>query len=93
MLYIAPRLPWANGYHASFNRSLRDDLPSGKIFFSLAEASGLIEVWRRYDHTARPRSGLGYRPPARKRRRGQCTDNQPGPLVAGHSIRARCTGA
>jgi hypothetical protein len=56
MLYNAPRLPWADGYHASFDRSLRDDLPSGKIFFSLAEASGLIEIWRRYDHTARPRS-------------------------------------
>ena len=29
-LYIAPGLPWENGYNESFNGSLRDELLNGK---------------------------------------------------------------
>ncbi len=61
-LYIAPGLPWENGYNESFNGSLRDELLNGEIFF--AEAKVLIEAWRRHYNTVRPHSSLGYRPPA-----------------------------
>lgn len=52
MLYIAPGLPWENGYCASFNGSLRDGLLNGEIFYSLAEVRILIETWRRYYNTS-----------------------------------------
>ncbi len=38
-LYITPASPWKNGYNESFNRSLRDELLNGEIFYSLAEAN------------------------------------------------------
>ncbi len=63
-LYIAPRSPWDNGYHESFNGSLRDELLDGEIFYSLAESKVLIEAWRRHYNTVRPHSSLCYRPPA-----------------------------
>ena len=31
-LYIAPGLPWENGYNESFNGSLRNELLNGKIY-------------------------------------------------------------
>jgi len=68
-LYIAPGSPWENGYHESFNGSLRDELLNGEIFYSLAEAKVLIEVWRRHYNTVRPHSSLGYRPPETATRR------------------------
>ena len=43
---------------------LRDGLPDREIFHSLREAQVLIEAWRRHYNTVRPRSALGYRPPA-----------------------------
>ena len=46
------------------NRSLRDELLNGEIFYSLAEARVLIEAWRRHYNTVRPHSSLGYRKPA-----------------------------
>lgn len=63
-LYITPGSPWENGYCESCNRSLRDELLNGEIFYSLAEARILIEAWRRHYNAVRPRSSLGYRPPA-----------------------------
>ena len=45
--HIAPDSPWANGCDGSFNRSLRDELLNGEIFYSLAEAKILIAAWRR----------------------------------------------
>lgn len=63
-LYIAPGSPWENGYNESFNGSLRDELLHGEIFYSLGEASVLIEAWRRHYNTVRPHSSLRYRPPA-----------------------------
>jgi putative transposase len=62
--FIEPGSPWENGYCESFNSKLRDELLNGEIFYSLAEARTVIEVWRRHYNTSRPHSSLGYRPPA-----------------------------
>ena len=48
----------------SFNGKLRDELLNIEIFYSLAEARIMIELWRRHYNTIRPHSALGYRPPA-----------------------------
>ncbi len=63
-LYIEPGSPWENGYNESFNGKLRDELLNGEIFYTLKEAKVLIEQWRHHYNTIRPRSVLGYRPPA-----------------------------
>jgi transposase InsO family protein len=59
-----PVRPWENGYIESFNGKLRDGLLNGEIFTTLLEAKVLIENWRREYNTIRPRSSLGYKPPA-----------------------------
>src|SRR5215213_8963572 len=48
----------------SFNARLRDELLDGEIFYSLQEASVVIESWRRHYNTVRPHGSLGYKPPA-----------------------------
>jgi len=63
-LYIEPGSPWENGYNESFNGKLRDELLNGEIFYTLREATILIERWRQYYNTLRPHSSLGYQPPA-----------------------------
>jgi len=63
-LYIEPGSPWESGFCESFNGKLRDELLNGETFYSLEEARVLIEQWRRHYNTVRPRSSLGYRPPA-----------------------------
>ena len=51
--FIERASPWENGYVESFNGKLRDELLNGEIFYSLAEASFIIEQWRRhYKHTS-----------------------------------------
>ena len=62
--FIERASPWENGYVESFNGKLRDELLNGEIFYSLAEASFIIEQWRRHYNTERPHSALGYWPPA-----------------------------
>ena len=62
--YIEPGSPWENGHVESHNGKLRDELLNTEVFNSLAEARVLIEQWRRHHNTMRPRSSLGYRPPA-----------------------------
>jgi putative transposase len=62
--YIEPGSPWENGYCESFNSKLRDELPDGEVFYSLAEAKVVIGSWRRHYNSNRPHSALGYRPPA-----------------------------
>ena len=62
--FIEKGTPWENGYVESFNGKLRDELLRGEVFNSLREAQVLIERWRRRCNTERPRSALGYRPPA-----------------------------
>ena len=55
---------WENGYNESFNGKLRDEVLNMEIFDTLLEAKVLIDLWRlEYDHV-RPRSSLGYKPPA-----------------------------
>jgi len=64
--YIMPGSPWENGYIESFNGKLRDELLNGEIFYTLREATILIERWRQHYNTLRPHSSLGYQPPAPK---------------------------
>ena len=50
-LYIEPGSPWENGYCESFNGRLRDECLNGEIFYSLKEASVVIEQWRNHYNT------------------------------------------
>src|SRR6516165_2852476 len=63
-LCIEPGSPWENGYIASFNGKLRDELLDRELFYTLAEAEILTEWWRQEYNHLRPHSALGYRPPA-----------------------------
>ena len=63
-LFIEPGSPWENGYNESFNGKLRDQLLNGEIFYSLKEATIIIEQWPIHYNTHRPHSALGYKPPA-----------------------------
>ncbi|SFH15180.1 integrase core domain-containing protein, partial [Methylobacterium gossipiicola] len=36
----------------------------GEVFYTLKEASVVIEQWRRHYNSIRPHSSLGYQPPA-----------------------------
>ena len=51
-------------HEESFNSKLRDELLNTELFYSLKEATVLIERWRQHYNTIRPHSSLGYRPPA-----------------------------
>ena len=62
--YIEPGSPWENGFCESFNAKLRDELLNGEVFYTLREASVVIEQWRRHYNSIRPHSSLGYQPPA-----------------------------
>jgi putative transposase len=63
-LYIEPGSPWENGFCESFNGKLRDECLNGEIFYSLREATVVIEQWRNQYNTIRPHSSLNYRPSA-----------------------------
>jgi len=63
-LFIEPGSPWENGYIESFNGTLRFELLSGEIFYTVKEAEVLVEMWRKEYNQVRPHSSLGYRPPA-----------------------------
>ena len=63
-LFIEPGCPWENGYVESFNGKLRDELLNREIFYTMTEATVLLERWRQHYNTIRPHSSLGYRPPA-----------------------------
>ena len=64
-LFIEPGSPCENGYNASFNGKLPDELLNPEIFDTLLKAKVLIERWRRHYNTARPHSSPGYRSPPR----------------------------
>ena len=49
---------------AASRSKLRDECLNGEIFYSLKEASVVIEQWRNHYNTIRPHSSLDYRPPA-----------------------------
>ena len=61
---IEPGSPGENGYNESFNGTLGEEVLKREIFFTLREATVLIEQWRREYNTIRPHNSLGYRPPA-----------------------------
>lgn len=62
--YIAPGSPRKNSYWESFNGKLRDECLRQEIFYSLKEAQDVIGLWQDSYNRVRPRSSLGYRPPA-----------------------------
>jgi transposase InsO family protein len=62
--HIAPGSSWENGYCESFNGKLRDECLNGEIFYSLKEATVVIEQRRKHFNTIRPYSSLSNRPPA-----------------------------
>lgn len=49
---------------SSARSALRDELLNGEIFYSLSEASIIIEAWRRHYSTTWPHCALRYSPPA-----------------------------
>jgi putative transposase len=55
-LYIEPGSPWENGYIASFNGKLRNELLNLEVFNTLKEAKILIEQWRQEYNHIRPHS-------------------------------------
>lgn len=62
--FITPGSPWENGFNERFNGSLRDELLNGEVFYSIAEARAMVEMWRKHYNEVRPHSSLGYKPPA-----------------------------
>ena len=63
-LFIEPGSPRENGFIASFNGKLSDELLNRDIFDTLLEARGLITRWRFYYNTVRLHNSRHYRPPA-----------------------------
>jgi putative transposase len=63
--YIEPGSPWQNPYVESFGSRIRDELLSGELFETLAEAQVLVEDWRVDYNENRPHSALGMMAPAR----------------------------
>lgn len=62
--YIEPGSSWENGYCGSLNAKLRDELLNGEVFYTLREASVVIEHrWTHYN-SIRPYLSLRYHPPA-----------------------------
>ena len=62
--YITPGSPWENGHIESFHDKLRDEFLNREIFYTLREASVLLEDWRQEYNTERIHSSLDYRTPA-----------------------------
>ena len=60
----AERYLAVSGYEGGDNSKLRDELPNGELFYSLAEARIVIESWRRHYNRQRPHSSLCCKPPA-----------------------------
>lgn len=56
--------PQENGYVESFIGKLRDESLNREVFTTLEEAKTLLNQCRREYNQVRPRSALGYRPPA-----------------------------
>lgn len=61
--FIDPGKPWQNGTDESFNGRFRDECLSLEWFRSRAEATPLIEGWRKHYNGIRPHSSLGYLTP------------------------------
>ncbi len=61
--FIDPGKPWQNGTDESFNGKFRDECLNMEWFRTRAEATVLIEQWRRHYNEIRPHSSLGYLTP------------------------------
>jgi putative transposase len=61
--HIAPGRPWENGADESFNGRFRDECLNMEYFRNRAEATVIIESWRRHYNEVRPHSSLGYLTP------------------------------
>lgn len=61
--YIMPGSASEKSYCKSFNSKLRVELLNRVIFYTLKEASIIIEGWRRHYNTLRPHLSLNYKPP------------------------------
>ena len=60
---IDPGKPWQNGTDESFNGKFRDECLNVEWFRTRAEATIVIEQWRRHYNDVRPHSSLGYLTP------------------------------
>jgi transposase InsO family protein len=60
--FITPGSPWQNGFVASFNGKLRDELLNREWFTNRTEARVLIEQWRQFYNARRPHSAHQYHP-------------------------------
>ena len=61
--HVAPGKPWENGTDESFNGRLRDECLTLEWFRTRAEATVVIETWRRHYNEVRPHSSLDYLTP------------------------------
>ncbi len=61
--YIEPGSPWQNAYGESFNGKFRDECLNMEVFYSLAEAIAIVEIWRQSYNNERPHSSLNYQTP------------------------------
>jgi putative transposase len=62
--FIDPGKPWQNATNESFNDTFRDQCLSMEWFRHRAEATVVIESWRRHYNEVRPHSSLDYQTPS-----------------------------
>ena len=62
-IYIEPGSPWQNGFVESFHGRFRDECLNREQLWTLTEARGVIEDFRRQYNHKRPHSKLGYESP------------------------------
>ena len=61
--YIAPGKPMQNGFVASFNGRMRDELLNETMVRNMAHARAVIRAWTADFNETRPHSALGYQTP------------------------------
>ena len=71
--YIDPGCPWQNAFGESFNDKVRTECLNLELFYTVQDAKGILNSWRRHYNTARPHSSLGYRTPTEFRREWEKT--------------------
>ena len=60
---IDPGKPWQDRTNESFNGTFRDECLNVEWFRTRAEATVVIEQWRRHYNEVRPHSSLAYQTP------------------------------
>ena len=61
--YIDPGSPWQNGTNESFNTVFRDGCLNRWLFYSVAEARRVIQLWLEEFNEIRPHGALNYLTP------------------------------